>query len=295
LITKLRFSLDLVLAIVATLCLALLVTQFPESSALRQLYGWVYLLLVPGYTWVAALFPEESAIEPLERLGFSVVLSGGVMATLALVLNFTLWGIRLTPLLLLLCLEVLVTCLVANWRRSKLPEDKRFRLRVRVGIPSWTRPDRIDWFLSFIAALSFLAMVVAIVYASITPGPKEAFTEFYVTGFNGGLGATTGEVSIDQPLNIRLTVVSHEHSKENYWIQMKTDKITRPIAAVELMPGETWGLPYTLAPSEVGDDHRVAFQLYKAGEGDLYRSLDLWIHVDVTTSGTSSSGIVGIR
>src|SRR6266705_710857 len=55
------------------------------------------ILFVPGYVLVAALFPNAKEIDWIERVALSLGLSIAVVPLLALLLNFTPWGISLAP------------------------------------------------------------------------------------------------------------------------------------------------------------------------------------------------------
>lgn len=72
-----------------------------------QVYPWVYLryavgavfvLFVPGYTLIEALYPKADELERLERFALDVGLSLAVVPLVGLVLNYTPWGIRLDPI-----------------------------------------------------------------------------------------------------------------------------------------------------------------------------------------------------
>ena len=95
-----------------------------RDTPLRIPIGLVFVLFVPGYAFIAALFPEEgesptegedgdreteeselaassrSGIDGIERVALSFGLSIAIVPLIGLVLNFTPWGIRLTPIML---------------------------------------------------------------------------------------------------------------------------------------------------------------------------------------------------
>ena len=64
----------------------------------RYLVGAVYVLYVPGYTLIEALYPKRNELERLERFALGVGLSLAVVPLVGLVLNYTPWGIRLDPI-----------------------------------------------------------------------------------------------------------------------------------------------------------------------------------------------------
>ncbi len=79
--------------------------------------GAIFLLIVPGYTMIEALYPRAHDLEKLERFGLSVGLSLAVVPIVGLVLNYTPWGIRLNPALVALSILTLVFAVVAVYRK----------------------------------------------------------------------------------------------------------------------------------------------------------------------------------
>jgi len=65
---------------------------------LRYAGGAVFVLYVPGYTLIEALYPKADELERLERFALGVGLSLAVVPLVGLVLNYTPWGIRLDPI-----------------------------------------------------------------------------------------------------------------------------------------------------------------------------------------------------
>jgi hypothetical protein len=81
----------------------------------RNLFGVVFVLWTPGYTFTKALFPEgvsvrESSrtLETVERIALSVVMSLALISVMGLLLNYSPWGIRLVPIVLSLLASTLI-------------------------------------------------------------------------------------------------------------------------------------------------------------------------------------------
>lgn len=66
---------------------------------LRYVTGSLFVLFIPGYVLIEALYPEEGSLSPLERLALSIGLSLAVIPLIGLLLNYTPWGIRFAPIL----------------------------------------------------------------------------------------------------------------------------------------------------------------------------------------------------
>ena len=75
------------------------------------------VLFFPGYSLTEALYPRGEDISPLERLALSIGLSLALVPLVGLVLNYTPWGIRLTPIISSLTLLILTLMIIASWRK----------------------------------------------------------------------------------------------------------------------------------------------------------------------------------
>jgi hypothetical protein len=105
--------------IILTLATTLIVFVVPEDDFplvyARYALGIVYILWLPGYAFIKALFPQtlpfarelahslgttEKNIDAIERVALSLGMSIALVPIVGLLLNYTPWGIRLTPIVL---------------------------------------------------------------------------------------------------------------------------------------------------------------------------------------------------
>jgi hypothetical protein len=90
---------------VITLALATTITVFtiPERAYplvyLRYILGSIFILILPGYTLIKTLFPTRE-IDDIERTALSIGTSLAIVPLVGLLINYTSWGIRLTPITL---------------------------------------------------------------------------------------------------------------------------------------------------------------------------------------------------
>jgi uncharacterized membrane protein len=255
------------------------ITGFSQGVALRIALGLLHIMFIPGYALVSALFVGRDELKWIERLGLSFALSIPMVSLTGLFLNYTRWGIRLAPLLVALTSVVLMCCIAAYWRRRKLSPAERFVLCFEIGVPRWQKLGRLDRLLALVLTLSVLTVIVAVIYAAGTPGPADAFTEFYVLGLDQRLGGHPTEVSVNSPVTITLNVVNHEHAEMQYRIEYRESQNSTWIASPKLGHGGTWKQPYTFALTQPGENRPVTFLLYKQDDEKPYRSLHLWITV----------------
>ena len=104
-----------------------IITAPPLSdSALRVVVGFPFVMFLPGYLFVSALFPRKEEIDAIERITLSIGLSLCIVVFVGLCLNYTPWGIRLGTILLALSAFILVFTVLSALRRIHVPESERF-------------------------------------------------------------------------------------------------------------------------------------------------------------------------
>jgi uncharacterized membrane protein len=124
-------NLPLYLSLTVSLGTLLVVYALPDDFPLvvfRWVLGSVFVLFIPGYVAVEALFPKSRELDGIERLALSVGLSLALVPLVGLLLNYTPWGIRLDPIMVSLTILTIGLALVAFARRFRLSVE-RFELR----------------------------------------------------------------------------------------------------------------------------------------------------------------------
>src|SRR6266545_1597981 len=96
-----------------------------------------FVLFVPGYVLVAALFPGGQEIDWIERIALSFGLSIAVVPLLGLVLNFTPWGIRFVPIVATTAMFTVGVGCGAYWRRMQLSPTRRLSLTIELATSDW--------------------------------------------------------------------------------------------------------------------------------------------------------------
>jgi len=124
----------------ATLALtfATLVAVFtiPETAYplvyIRYVLGTLFVLWLPGYAFIKALFPQQHPIKTsekdldiIERTALSVGMSLALVPMVGLLLNYTPWGIRLTPIVLSLVALTAIFALAAVLREHQISISKK--------------------------------------------------------------------------------------------------------------------------------------------------------------------------
>jgi len=96
--------------------------NFYPWSYVRNILGLIFVLWLPGYAFIKALFPVKTGLKSsnnltnltnVERFALSVIMSLAWVALISLILNFTPWGINVMSILLSLSSFSLIFLLVA--------------------------------------------------------------------------------------------------------------------------------------------------------------------------------------
>jgi len=94
-------------------------SQFP-LVVMRWIFGSAFVLFIPGYVTVEALFPKGHQFDEIEHFALSVGLSLTLVPLIGLLLNYTPWGITLTPIVISLALFTLALSFLALERKYQL-------------------------------------------------------------------------------------------------------------------------------------------------------------------------------
>ena len=108
-----------------SLAIATAITVFtvPEDAYpivyIRYVLGSIFVLWLPGFTLIKALFPSKKEMDTIERAALSIGLSLAIVPIVGLLLNFTPCGIRLTPITLSLTALTLTFATAALLRENE--------------------------------------------------------------------------------------------------------------------------------------------------------------------------------
>jgi len=287
-------------------------TPVVNETPLRVVFGLAFVLFVPGYALIAALFPEastspvadgdsdtddedSSGIDGIERVALSFGTSIAVVPLVGLVLNFTPFGIRLVPIVVSVSGLTLALTAVAARRRHALPADERLRVPYRRWLADartelFEPETRTDAALNVLLAVSVVLAVSSVGYAVAVPKQGESFTEFYILTENddGDLVADDypTEFTRGESRSLVVGVTNQEHRPTNYTVLVQLQRVrvannsTTVLEEsrlkqwdVELTHNETWHLNHTVTPRMTGDRLRLAYLLY-AGEPPAEPTVD---------------------
>jgi uncharacterized membrane protein len=87
-------------------------------GVIRAVFGFIYVLFIPGFVATWALFPKREEISDLERLALSMALSIALSVLPVMFLNYL--GVMVTAAnVFLIILFVILVCGLAAWVRMR--------------------------------------------------------------------------------------------------------------------------------------------------------------------------------
>jgi uncharacterized membrane protein len=268
-------------------------TLLPPLASLpvRVPLGLIMVLFLPGYALIAVLFPRKDDLDGIERVALSFGLSIAVVPLIGLGLNYTPWGIRLTPVVISLVFFTIIMDVVAFFRRSTMTKEDRFNVEFRKGFTALRdelfrdQASRIDRALTIVLVITILISVCALVYVIVTPKQGEKFTEFYILGPNGKAYDYPTSVVSGQNSTVIVGVVNHEYSQVNYTMHIDFHNATVLGRDVRLDHNQTWEQPVSYTLREPGNSQKLEFLLYRDYNFTApYRDLHLWVNVSDSNS-----------
>jgi uncharacterized membrane protein len=221
-----------------------------NTTPFRSVLAVPFVLFIPGYAIVAALYPEGRRTPPdgngvsaaarstataptgdpvgltgIERVALSFGVSVAVVPLIGLVLNVSPAGIRLTPVLAAVSGVTVAATGVAAYRRRQLPKHERlvvpYRRWIRSVIGTFTgHESRKDAALSLLVVVCVLVAVSSVGYAFAVPKQADSFTELYIVTEqeNGELIADSypTEFTVGEPEQLTVGIGNYEHREVEY-------------------------------------------------------------------------------
>ena len=272
-----------IMTLITLLCAVFVLTPKLNHTFIRTILGLLLILFVPGYSMIAALFPKKDDLDGIERAALSFGLSVVVAALIGFALNYTPWGIRLTPILVSLSAFTIIMVFLACLMRIRLPSDERFS----VPFGSFTREIRKDFegesrtskILSVVLIITIVLAIATTAYIVIKPKQGEKFTEFYILGPNGKAADYPTNITAGKTGSVIIGVVNHEYKPVNYEVVVKLNGTVLKTQNITLNNTQTLEVPYNFTASGTGKKE-MEFLLYKLpDQSNAYRSLHLWINI----------------
>jgi uncharacterized membrane protein len=286
-----QYPIDLLICFLCSIILLPLGLLNIETT-IRIILGLPFILFIPGYTLVFALFPikkTDHGIDIIERIALSLCLSVAIVPLIGLALNYTAWGIRLNIVLLSLFFFIMSMGVIAIYRWIKTKPGERFTITFNISLPK--SESKLDKTLNVILVVFIVIIIILLVYVIIRPKTGEQFTEFYILGSNGMAQNYPTYLNAGENTSVILGLVNHEGQSIHYtieiWLLNQTtvfnttaqqnetiythmwfiDKITILLnhtpANIEKRWEQQWEYNYTFALNKIGENLKLQFLLFK--------------------------------
>ena len=272
---------DLLIIVIASVLMVPLALF--TAGPVRIVIGIFFVLIFPGYSFLAALFPRKTSLDSLMRLGLTLGLSLALVIILLLILNFTAWGIRLNSSLIALGLFTCVMAGLAWLQRRRLSREERFFSGIYLNFKQYLRTFRQqktnDKILNILLVVAVIGVIGTVAYVLVRNKNGEKFTQFYVLNLQGKADNYPHDIVNGQSGTVLLDIVNEEGAAATYKVEILIDGVqVNEIDSIVLNQGGQWEQPVTFTPSQTGDNQEVQFELFKQGDA-AFQELHLWIDV----------------
>lgn len=183
----------IVIAVWMLLAVLSIYVPFINETFIRVIFTVPVILFIPGYVLIAALFPEKTSIDGIERFALSVGLSIAVVPLIGLVLNYTPFGIRLNPIVISLVLFTLIMMIITLYRRARLSDEEKF------AVP--------------------FEMVKPALKEELFPKDGEKFTEFYILGEDKMADDYPEKFPVNSQQFVWIGIGNHEYRDVTYTVE----------------------------------------------------------------------------
>ncbi len=295
-----KFPTDLKIVIIWTiLTIILIFTPVLNETFLRIIFAWTLVLFLPGYVLIAFLFPEKKDLDLIERVALSVGLSAAITPVLGLILNFTPFGIRLIPIIIILSSFILILTILTYKKLKNIPEaecyNENFSLsniysKISNSAKFPENPTDKALFILLIVSVAFF--IFTLIFVVSVPKEGEKFTEFYILNTDGNANLYPTNLTAGENFTINVNVVCHEHPAKYtiYKLKIKWNESDEILYGrfILLRDNETFSENFTFTANiknttqdTVKDNKKLEFLLYKDDNSEIYRRLHLWIDVKI--------------
>jgi uncharacterized membrane protein len=272
------------LTLVLFLATLLLIFVFTVSDGniLRIIFGLPFLLFLPGYSLVSALWVKGSELDGLERTALGLGLSIAIVILAGLGLNYTPWGITLISLVICLYCIIVLLVGVAWYRRRKFEPKERFVVNMGFFFGSIKTNTPLEKLMVWIVIVVIAVGLGLMSYIATHP-PKERYTEIYLLDENGTIENYPMNLEVNENASIIIGVNCHEHENTTYntlirLVPENGTNVTLAQYSFSLDNEEEWRQVLDLNFNESGR-FMLLVEVFKGSGSIAYVATHLWIDV----------------
>jgi uncharacterized membrane protein len=280
-----------VMALVAATLLSMYVPAL-DRSIIQFGLAIVFFMFLPGYAFVAALFPRRNDPGVIERFALSAGMSLVISPLIGFLLNFTIVGIRTLPLTACVAGFTGLCMAVALLRRIMVPAGKRYRVDLLSPLrETWgaIRPgdkNGIEKTATVMVLASLAIAAITVAFVAAVPVQHEKYTELYLYGKNSTISGYPLNFTLGESKPVIVGVANHEGATMAYDLVVALDPgdgtQRSELYSYHIVLGnnETFENAISLSPDRAGDRMNMLFMLYAGGTtGTPYRVCNLWVDV----------------
>ena len=240
--------------------------------------GLPFLLFLPGYTLISAIFPKRGWPDAVERLALSAMVSLAVVALIGIALNYSPWGIQAKSITGFVGLFILLSSFSGLLYRRTLPAAERPDLSPRSLAVSASRNARLLAYpgAAVLGLLAAVAVVGLAVPGAGRQGISERFTEFYLLGADGTADGYPTALTLGEPAAVKFGLVNREGVEARYTVALLVNGAQAArFGPITLPPDQRREQLITFSLNQPGAGQTVRLVLQKDGRTAPYRSLHL--------------------
>ncbi len=296
-----KFPFDLKIVITWTILTSIFIfAPVLNDTFLRIIFAWTLILFLPGYVLIAFLFPEKNDMDLIERIALSVGLSAAITPVLGLILNFTPFGIRLIPLVIILSSFIVIFTILTYLKLKNIPEAEGYNENLtfsnvysKISGGLKFPENRTDKALFVLLLFSVAFCVFTLIFVISVPKEGEKFTEFYILNTEGNANWYPTNLTAGENFTINANIVCHEHATTKYKLIIKWNESDEILyeGYVWLRDNETFNENFTFTANiknttqdtvkDTKETKKLEFLLYKDDSSEIYRRLHLWMDVQI--------------
>ena len=253
------------------------------SPPLRVAFAVPFIMFLPGYAFVAALFPRHAALDGVERIALGFGLSLALVAPIALGLDLTPWPIGTTSIVVALLAVQLGFATVAIKRRHAIPVSDRYSVPLPVVLQrSRFSPWGMTWMSGLVGIVTVSLLVGGALLVAQERRAGDPLTEFALLSDTGRAQQYAREVVIGQPSRVVVEITNREGVPVTYLLAIGgAGAAVDPIDTITVNDGETWSETIRYTVTKVGERLPVEITLWRLDQPDErtrpYRMLRLMV------------------
>lgn len=263
------------LSLLYALALIVIYSPYQSPAIVRLGLGLITIMLLPGYAFIAAVFPGKEDISGILRVILAVAFSIILVSFLGLALDKTIWGIRLDPVMISVTLLTATCTLIAFVRRHLLPADRRldpgFARPLKEAKQFLLPPSRngIEWLSTILLIGAVLLAASTVALAVYGPGQSEKYTELYVTGPGGKIQDYPVFFPVNETRSVNVGIGNHEGMDIVYDLVVRFEGPSTYDLYTGQIPvpdNQTVLRNVTMKLAEPYESARITFSLYKGAD-----------------------------